>query len=191
MLTNGELTLLDPTNWDDKNDSFFLEQYRTKKDLSSVLALCFTTASETYHHWRIFSSGPSGVCIWFTEEGLRDAISAVPGVKMKKVEYLTVKQIRDKKLTVAKLPFVKRYPFMPESEVRMLWESKTDEKLSLQVPFKSSAVARITLSPWIHKSLADPLKSLLKSLPECRRYKIYRSTLVGNSEWKRHGRAAT
>ncbi|MEA9657759.1 hypothetical protein [Xanthomonas campestris] len=190
MLTHGELTLLDPTSWDDKNDSFFLEQYRTKKDLQSLLALCFTTASETYHHWRVFSSGPSGVCVWFTEDGLKSALSKVSGVKMRKIEYLTVKQIRDRKLTVAKLPFVKRYPFKPESEVRVLWESKTQSKASLQIPFDSSAISRISLSPWIHPSLTDSLKALLRGLPECRHYKIYRSTLIGNAEWKRHGRAA-
>jgi hypothetical protein len=42
MLARRELTLLDPSSWDDRNDSLFLEQYREKRGLQSVLALCFT-----------------------------------------------------------------------------------------------------------------------------------------------------
>jgi hypothetical protein len=48
ILTNRKITLLDPATWDDKNDSFFLSTYKEKKKLKSVLALCFTSASETY-----------------------------------------------------------------------------------------------------------------------------------------------
>jgi len=191
MLTYGELTLLDPSTWDDKNDSYFLEQYRVKRNLKSVLALCFTQASETYHHWRVFSHGPAGVCVWFKEQQLKAAVAQVKGLRIRQIEYLTVKKIRSKKLPQSKLPFVKRFPFKPENEVRLLWESATEECTSLGVPFDSSAIARITLSPWLHPSLKDSVKSVLKSLPKCRRYKIYRSTLISNAEWKRHGRNAT
>lgn len=50
ILMNRELTLLDPSSWDDKNDSYFISTYKEKKQLQSVLALCFTKKSETYHH---------------------------------------------------------------------------------------------------------------------------------------------
>lgn len=190
MLTHGELTLLEPATWDDKNDSYFLEQYKAKQDLASVLALCFTRAAETYHHWRVFSPGPAGVCVWFNEDAIRAAVRRVPGLRMKPITYLKVNEIRKKTLPVSSMPFVKRYPFKPEREMRLLWESETELRSSLPVPFPSAAIERITLSPWLHPSLADSLKALLKSLPECRRYKIYRSTLVGNEEWKRHGRKA-
>jgi hypothetical protein len=190
MLTNGKLTLLEPITWDDKNDSYYLEQYRLKLNLKSVLALCLSRANETYHHWRVFSPGPAGVCIWFKEEQLKAAVAKIPGLRMKSMEYLTVKNLRSKKIAASKLPFVKRFPFKPEDEVRLLWESKTKEQASLAVPFDSTAIERITLSPWLHSSLADPMKALLKSLPECRRYKVYRSTLVSNAEWKRRGREA-
>lgn len=48
LLSERKLTLLDPKSWDDQNDAYYLELYREKKRLSSVLALCFTQASETY-----------------------------------------------------------------------------------------------------------------------------------------------
>ena len=190
MLTNGELTLLEPSTWDDKNDSYYIEQYKEKRGLKSVLALCFTRATETYHHWRVFSPGTAGVCIWFNENELERAASKIPGIRIKPMEYLTIDNIRKERIPAEKLPFVKRYPFKPEKEVRMLWESEVEQRSTLPVPFSSAAIARITLSPWLHPSLADPLKALLKTLPECRSYKIYRSTLVGNPEWKKLGREA-
>src|SRR5215471_8920008 len=63
MLTEKRITLLDPETWDDKNDSHFLRLYRETNQLQSVLALCFSQHGETYHHWRVFASGASGICI--------------------------------------------------------------------------------------------------------------------------------
>ena len=51
LLKEQKVTLLDPQSWDDSNDSYYLRLYRERKRLQSVLALCFTQASETYHHW--------------------------------------------------------------------------------------------------------------------------------------------
>ena len=191
ILSYRELTLLDPGSWDDKNDSFFLSQYRLKGNLKSVLALCFTQANETYHHWRVFAPGSAGVCVRFKGSGLQAAIDKVPGLRMKSVQYLTVKKLKSKKLAKTRLPFLKRYAFQPENEVRLVWESKSEERQSLPVPFELSAVSRITLSPWLHPSLANQVKSLLKSINGCGSLKIYRSTLISNAEWMRYGRAAT
>ena len=57
FLRERKITLLDPQSWDDSNDSHYLTLYREKNRLRSVLALCFTQTSETYHHWRVFSGG--------------------------------------------------------------------------------------------------------------------------------------
>ena len=53
LLRTRSITLLDPSSWDDKNDSYYLEKYKEKKSLQTVLALCLSTAEETYHHWRV------------------------------------------------------------------------------------------------------------------------------------------
>jgi hypothetical protein len=52
ILKNRQLTLLDPMTWDDKNDSSFVTLYREKCALESVLALCFTRASETLANYK-------------------------------------------------------------------------------------------------------------------------------------------
>ena len=40
LLHKRKITLLDPASWDDKNDSHYLAQYKEKRKLKSVLALC-------------------------------------------------------------------------------------------------------------------------------------------------------
>jgi len=191
ILTNRKLTLLDPSFWDDKNDSYFLATYKEKKALQSVLALCFTKGSETYHHWRVFSSGASGVCVNFNPEQLETAFSAVEGVKFKEVDYLTLKELRKNPPTIARLPFVKRIPYKHEKEFRALWESKSVKLAALDVPIDISSVTRITLSPWMHPSLRGNVIKLLKLIDGCPSIPIWRSTLIENAEWKKYGANAT
>lgn len=191
MLTYCELTLLDPSSWDDKNDSFYLAQYKEKRKLRSVLALCFTKSKETYHHWRVFAHGSAGVCVTFKRSTIEQAIQSVPRLVLKDVDYLTVDEIKAARPTKTKLPFLKRFGFEPEREVRLLWDSKDDDVQSMPVPFTLSAITRITLSPWLHPSLSDEVKSTLKSIYGCQGLRIYRSTLISNAEWMKHGRAAT
>lgn len=187
LLTYRQLTLLDPRSWDDKNDSHYLSLYREKCQLKSVLALCFTQANETYHHWRVFAPGSAGVCIRFKASVLQTAVRKVPELRMKPVEYLTVDRLRGKPIARARLPFLKRYAFQPENEVRLLWESKAEERQSLPVPIELSAISRITLSPWLHPNLAGEVKTVLKSIDGCSKLQIYRSTLISNAEWMKHG----
>lgn len=191
ILTNRQLTLLDPLTWDDKNDSSFLTIYREKRKLKSVLALCFTRASETYHHWRVFAPSSSGVRITFNEMLLRPSVMKISGLQLADVEYVKLEDMRKTTPNLSRLPFLKRFPYQHESEARLLWESETEERSSLQVPFDLKAISQITLSPWLHPSLAKSVKSLVKSIDGCSSLVIHRTTLISNDEWLRHGEAAT
>lgn len=191
LLTNRQLTLLDPSSWDDKNDSFFLSTYKEKKKLKSVLALCFTCESESYHHWRVFSSGASGVCVHFNGPALERAFREVSGVRFKKLTYLKVKQLRKKHPTTAQLPFIKRFPYKHEEEYRALWESKDTVYHSLDIPIDLSAITRITLSPWLHPNLRKNMVSTLKRINGCKSIPMWRSTLIENANWMEYGASAT
>ena len=57
-----------------RTTSHYLALYREKQRLASVLALCFTQVTETYHHWRVFANGASGIAISFHRKQLLDAI---------------------------------------------------------------------------------------------------------------------
>jgi hypothetical protein len=62
MLYHKRLVLCNPATWEDRNDAFFIEQYRLRKKLPTTLALCFAGKAETFHHWKVFAGGPSGGC---------------------------------------------------------------------------------------------------------------------------------
>lgn len=180
LLRERKITLLDPASWDDKNDSHFLSLYREKRNLMSVLALCFTPAYETYHHWRVFADGSSGACTSFDQAKLLKAVKKQVGVTAKAVQYLTLADIRDMKVKTSALPFLKRSAYGDEREFRIIYESSTKKDGSLDVAIPLACIVRITLSPWIPAALSDHLKSTIKEIDGCGAMKVYRSTLISN-----------
>src|SRR5690349_18645826 len=118
LLRKQVITLRDPDHWEDKNDSYYLKVYEKRRKLRRVLALCFSQADETSHHWKMFAPGPSGVCICFDGQRLIEALEKQRGVKGGDVVYKTLKELRKKRPKVAALPFLKRIPYEGEEEYR-------------------------------------------------------------------------
>jgi hypothetical protein len=190
MLNERKLTLLDPQSWDDKNDSYYLQLYKEKKALQSVLALCFSLSNETYHHWSVFAAGSAGVCIQFDKKALSAALIARAGVRTRKVKYLLLPEIRKSGLKIADLPFCKRYAYQHENEFRAIYESKIKSRSALDISFPLSSIVRITLSPWLPSPLSGHVKETLWAIPGCAKLSIARSTLISNQEWKNQGELA-
>ncbi len=190
LLSEQRITLLDPESWDDKNDSHFLKLYQEKNRFQSVLALCFTRTSETYHHWRVFANGSSGVCISFKRDQLLNAVGKQNGIRSGAVKYLTLAEMRRTRLAIRDLPFWKRYPFEHEREFRIIYESREKVK-TIDIPIPLSSIDRITLSPWLNQRLWKHVKRSLWSIPGCRNLEIVRSTLISNEDWKNFGESAT
>jgi hypothetical protein len=65
LLKRKRLVLLNPATWEDKNDSEILKEYKRRKNLPNLFALCFSYGDETIHHWKTFADGISGCCIEF------------------------------------------------------------------------------------------------------------------------------
>lgn len=187
LLTKRQLTLLDPRSWDDQNDSHYLELYRKKKTLKSVLAVCFTQTEETYHHWRVFADGSSGVRIRFKRADLIKATKAQPGLRRRAVTYLTLSQLRKHSLATDDLPFLKRFAFQHEAEFRMIYESSAETVASLDIPIPLRCIQRITLSPWMPAALVPHVKERLTTIEGCGNLEVVRSTLISNEEWKTRG----
>lgn len=192
LLSKRKLTLLNPRSWDDKNDSRYLEIYRKKRKLESVLALCFSQSEETYHHWRVFAPGSGGVCIRFDREALLTAVTeeSPQPVICRPVTYLTVADIKESPPKTRNLPFLKRRAFEPENEFRMVFESEGWEMEKLDIDIPLSCVKRVTLSPWMHDALSADVKAVLKSIKGCSGLEIVRSTLISNDQWQKHGEKA-
>ena len=124
LLRTKKITLLDPSTWDDKNDAFFIEQYKAVKKAKTVLSLCFTQGDERYHYWRAFSNGTDGVCIHFDRDLLLAAFQEDNRIRSKQVRYKKMENIRALQLDEDELPFVKRWPYQDEREFRVLYLDK-------------------------------------------------------------------
>jgi hypothetical protein len=190
LLNEKKITLLDPESWDDSNDSYYLSIYKEKKNLKSVLALCFSETGETYHHWRVFANGSGGVCIKFKRSSFLKALKKQLGVRMRQVKYLTLDEIEGMTLSVKDLPFLKRYAFEHECEYRIVYESDSKKMRKLDIPIPLSCIDKITLSPWMPPDFSSHIKRVLRGIQGCESLDIVRSTLIGNERWKSLGEDA-
>jgi hypothetical protein len=168
LLHTQKITRLDPLSWDDKNDSYYLAQYKEKRHRKSVLALCLMQSDESYHHWSVFAPGPGGVCIKFNRDELLAAIRGQTHVHMRSVNYMTLEAIRKKRLKAADLPFLKRRAFEHEHEFRVIYTSKTEKRSKLDIPVPLTCIERITLSPWMPLNLSHYVKQTLRAIEGCK-----------------------
>jgi hypothetical protein len=140
ILETKTLTLLSPSTWDDEVDRSLMIAYQRRKNLKSILALCFAAKGETYHHWRIFTDGSSGACVTFERERLEQAAKQ-EGVLIKAITYKTIANNRDKPVTTEGLPFTKRAAFKDEGEVRMVFTSSEEELRTKRIEYPAGAMS--------------------------------------------------
>lgn len=184
LLQTRELALVNPASWDDRNDSYYIEQYARVKGIASTYALCLAQAPETYHHWRVFSHGSGGACIVLDKDKLLRNANAVEGLRAEEVQYKTIKQLESSAPKTEDLPFLKRYAYSDEQEFRLFVGVKTKGPLTFRFPIPLAAIDRIILSPWLPQAVLENVKRTLKSINGCSSIRIYRSSLVENEEWK-------
>jgi hypothetical protein len=184
ILRAKQITLLDPKSWDDRNDAAYMQAYKERKGLKTLLALCFSQSNETYHHWRVFASGAAGVCITFKREPLVARLDEYDGVRLGAVNYMTIQDARKKLPDVEQIPFLKRIGYSDEAEFRVIYETQEDEYASAQIEIDLSMIDRVALSPWLHNDLSDATKRAIREIPGCSKLKLSRSTLTSNDEWK-------
>jgi len=184
FLQTKELVLLNPSTWNDKNDTYFIEQYAKTKSVTSTAALCLTECNETYHHWSVFSNGTSGVCIIFNKEKLIDALKDVSNLRAESVEYKTIKNLEKNPPNINDLPFLKRIAFKDESEFRLFWECDKTNENTFKVKIPISAIEKIVLSPWLPRTVAKNVKNALRLIPECNSIVVTQSLLIEHEKWK-------
>ncbi len=189
ILAIRRLTLLQPGSWDDRSDRRSIEAYRSECGYASVLALCFSEARPTFHHWRVFAPGNSGVCLQLNFEVLRSAL-AEQDVRLAPVRYATLNELRAAPPSTDDLPFVKQSAFRDEREWRALWQSATEARGSLAVTLPIQAIERVTLSPSLPAPLDESIKDTLRSIPGCEKLRVYRSQLLSNDAFEAAGGVA-
>lgn len=185
LLQQKTVTLLNPATWDDKNDAYYMAEYKRYKDAKTILALCFAEASERYHHWRVFSHGADGVCIEFEKETLLSSFPKSANLKRGYVTYKAIKEsLSAKTIDLEKLPFLKRIPYKDEHEYRVIYVDYHNAMEFNDYPIKIDCIRRITLSPWMPSQVRDSVRDVLRAIDGCSELSISYSTLIENETWK-------
>ncbi len=192
MLQTGKLTLVNPSSWDDKNDSYYIQKYKEKKSLGSVLALCLTEAPQTYHHWKVFTHGASGACVYFDKERFVAWLEEETDVVGRKVQYKTLQQIENTPPKVDQLPFLKRKAYEHEGEFRLLHRSVVKSVPTRSFDMPLNVIDHILLNPWLPPVTCTSLEKVIQGLPGCEDIGVGRATITKNDEWQKAAdRAAT
>ena len=189
ILFYNRITLLNPSTWDDKNDTYFLERYRRSLgDESKLSALCFTTASETFHHWKVFTTGDSGICIEFNRDRLVSLTSDFGSVNTGDVNYFKYNDLKVLENSDRdKLPSLKRVGFGDEREWRIISRSVSISDHVSFLPISPDFVNKIVLSPFMPEQLVATTKRVIRSVEGYSRVRIDVSRLTDSNFWKRQG----
>lgn len=183
MLQRKAITLLPPSTWDDRNDRLMMETYRDCRKLETLLALCLTSRGETYHHWKVFTERTTGVCIHFRRSGFK-AVMQATNVKVAKMTYLKLGQLDIGTFPVEDLPFLKRFAFEDEGEVRAVYENKAREKELKRVAIDLRIIEKVTLNPWMPKSVADSVRITIEALRNGAEFSVTQSSLIDARGWR-------
>jgi hypothetical protein len=184
LLQRKKLTLLDPKLWDDKNDSEIILEYKKRKGIKNLFALCLSYGDETVHHWKTFSNGPSGCVIEFNAKKLFTLLSKIPNLTHGKVAYKKLAEIENKNVTldINQMPFIKRWPYRCEEEYRIIVE-KNNKDTFFEIDIPLDIITKITISQQMPEPIYNTIKSYLKDLRGNPDSRISRSTLYENKRW--------
>ncbi|MGE5327599.1 MAG: hypothetical protein ACM3NO_11215 [Deltaproteobacteria bacterium] len=181
ILRTGELTLKDPSGWEDKNDTRLLQRYMEVNSIDRLFAICFATGDETVHHWNRYAHGPNGCCIEFDRKRL---LSSIPPDKflVGDVTYKTINAVKKERPPLERFPFTKRWPYRFEEEFRILFKGKSGDR-QVRVSVQLSAIRRITLSPEVSEKVRARIEQQARSATRNPNLSVKRSTVYENHEW--------
>jgi hypothetical protein len=182
ILSRRQLVLLDPATWEDKNDSAVLAEYKRRRRLRALFALCGSQGDETIHHWKAFADGISGCCVEFDLEQLVSVLRELPGVRYGPVKYRRLRDLTDSSVSVAKMPFTKRWPYRCEEEYRIIWESRKPAT-KFEIEFDLRMIRRITISQHMPDRVYESIRETLRGAFKNPDQKINRSTIYENKIW--------
>lgn len=191
ILNEKRIALLDPASWEDRNDAFYMELYKQKKKLKTLLALCFAEAPETYQHWKIYSGSSSGICVEFNKTKLLTKIKGSQGFRYEKINYRNISVLKKQAPSVEELPFIKRYAFQNEYEFRIIYEDEVKEIKIKYIPVLPEDIMRVIINPWVNQSVFNSIEAVLKNIKGFDDVRIKRSGVVENEKWKSIGTNAT
>lgn len=192
MLVKNRITVVNYSSWVDANDRHAMRVWQHTHGYGFVGAICLTEKSETFHHWQVFAAGPSGVCIVFDKDKLlgmfkgHGLLGSDGHFLTGPVKYLKLNDIGSVPADdIHRLPFLKRIGFRDEKEFRVIGCAKKNDVTAMHVTLDRSAIKGITLSPFMHPTLADSCKASIKTLCGDSSLKVVHSRLTDNQTWQK------
>jgi len=186
LLRRKKLVLLSPDKWDDRNDAEVMLEYKKRKKLKHLYAVCFSEGEETIHHWTAYSNGSGGCCIQFDGEQLLSAVQKLDGIRMGSVKYKKIKDLRTAVIKVDYMPFTKRWPYRCEEEYRIIFESTDDTATSggfFDIDISLRTISKITINQRMPEQVYQTIKEYLRQEFKNPAQRINRSTLYENKLW--------
>lgn len=182
ILQRKKITLLNPDSWEDRNDSEVILEYRKRKNINGLYAICFSYGDETIHHWKTYANGSSGCCIEFDANALIEIVKKISELRFGIVEYMKLTDIEKKRVRLDKLPFLKRWPYRCEEEFRIIALTNTNQKF-YEIDIPLNIINKITISQQMPQQIYKTIKGYLVDVQIDPESKIYRSTLYENNRW--------
>ncbi|MBN1798658.1 MAG: hypothetical protein JW822_08765 [Spirochaetales bacterium] len=182
ILLNKKLPFSVPDYWEDKNDTELINIYKNKKCLLNVYILCFSCEHETIHFWKTFSNGNTGCCIMFNVKYL---LSLFDKNKLNHgyIQYEEINKLHEVKVTIDKIPFMKRIPYRIEEEYRVIYEDNNNQdNFSLYVdPIK--CIEKIILSPDVSNNEIKELRHHWFKILKKTKNRPHKTTIFKNNNW--------
>lgn len=188
------LSLRPPAKWDDHNDSFGIEHYKTITNMKSVYVSCMTMSSETHHHWNMFAKN-DGVCICINRQKLEEHLKNKEGLSFGEVNYLRIKEIpKHLENRADRLPFIKRINFADEREYRVVFATDkyvpVDKSCGYPIEFRSELISGIKFSPDACEAKITEFKGWLSRYDSCTHITASKSRLTDSIRWQNQIKAA-
>ena len=186
LLRRKKLVLLSPDKWDDRNGAEVMLEYKKRKKLKHLYAVCFSEGEETIHHWTAYSNGSSGCCIQFDGEQLLSAVQKLDGIRTGPVKYKSIKDLPTAGVKVDNMPFTKRWPYRCEEEYRIIFESTNDAATSgsfFDIDISLRTISKITINQRMPEQVYQTIKEYLRQEFKNPAQRINRSTLYENKIW--------
>lgn len=191
MLLRRRVSLVNFSSWLDVNDRKGMEEYQHHMSYPFVGAMCLTTAKETSHHWQVFTSGDSGVCISFEPRRFLAMFSNAGQFLTGNVEYVPLEKIGSVDASdINRLPFLKRRGFIDECEYRVVGFSASEKQI-MHVPLDPLAVQWIRISPFVPTSLLESCREVIQSIDGWGELPVRHSRLTDSQQWQRAIRGYT
>lgn len=182
LLLRKKIVFLDPSTWEDKNDTEIILEYKKRKIIPSLFAICFAVGDETIHHWKTYSDGISGCCIEFDKKKFLECFKGIKEIRWGEVDYKKIDELKDKAINVDDIPFTKRWQYRCEEEFRILWEGSTKQK-NIDIDIDLTSINRITISQKMPADVRASINKLLRIKMGDSYSKINSSTLYENKKW--------